>query len=243
MADLNPIYRLSNSDCTVHHETNIIHTQLGAIFNEKIRQCTGWDVVVSRCGVGRDSVGIEIKVRGIDGGHFGIISRIEEWNIASLQVPLCRQIWDCFNESVDLLGLPRLNRCLIGTPYERNYSLHVSLVDFEKRSRIGFFKDMLLSLQQEIKKKYKSADFVLCSKDDDRNYYYIIFENDQARKLADEKYGILNIIDYIWAMCKSMDEYGIFDNYRPEPIVTDKEALIKNGNYMAVCRDNPDLSI
>ena len=243
MADLSPIYRLSNSSCTVHHETNILHTQLGAIFNEKIKQCIGWDVVVSRCDVVSDSVSIEIKVRGIDGGHFGIITRIEEWNIASLQVPLCRKIWDCFNESVDMLSLPRLKRCLIGTPYECNYNLYVSLIDFEKRSRIGFFKDMLLSLQQELKKKYKSADFSLCFKDDDRNYYYMIFENDQARIRADEKYGISNMIDYIWALCKSMAEYGIFDNYRPEPIITDKDTIKKSGKYMAICRDNPGLTL
>lgn len=236
---LNRIYALSNSIMTVHFEKNIQYTELGKHFNKKLCH-HGINVVVSTFTASDEYISLNLKIRGITGGHFGRIASYIEDNIEDIHNPFCQIVFNDFIESIHEMNLP----CILY--YEKEgkhcaYKLSVSTMDFNKRSCIGFFMDNIVSIQNRVREKFQNVSFIICFKDDDEYFYYLIFSDNDEQNKAEKLYGIQNMINYVYEICKSEDEYGVFQSIYPKPIVTNKIDLRESGRVMSVLRDNPDL--
>ena len=122
------------------------------------------------------------------------------------------------------------------------YKLYIEIIDFKKRSRIGFFVDYMPEIQRKLREKFPKASFIVRLKDDDTNFYYLIFDDEKELKFAQEVYGIDSMVEFVGGLCREEDEYGVFCDYLPVPAVTDKVTLKKQGEVMGIMRNNPDFS-
>lgn len=227
------IYSLSNSDSQVHFEKNIQITDLGKLFNTKISKELNLNIVTSYLSINKQWISIDIKQRGIEGGMFGIISTHTEENVLNMTNGVCIKVWDALSEAINFLTLPKLD-------YYNNlhpYKLKVSLFDFVKRSRFGYFMDNAKLLDDDLKRKFDGISLSLRVNDDIR-YYYLIFGTEEDMKKADELFGIENINNYIWERCKKEDTYNVFEKPLPSPIVTTKQKIIDSGKAMGIMRNN-----
>ena len=236
---LTDIYTLSNSIPTVHYEKNIKHTALGILFNQTLRQTLDLDIVASYLAINREWISLSLKIRGQAGGHFGVISRYQENDISQIQNPFCFNVWQTFLNCAEQLNLPTL---CFGEKDGAPYKLNIEVVDFEKCSRIGFFMDHIVELQRELRVRFPKVSFIIRFFDDDQYFYYLIFDDMQQQSLAEKIYGIQNMVNAIHEICRRDDEYRVFSNYRPNPMITDKVTLEKEGKVMGIMRNNTDFS-
>ena len=114
--------------------------------------------------------------------------------------------------------------------------------DFEKRSRIGFFMQYSKKLQEYLRKKYPLIKMHIRFKDDDVYFYYLIFETPEEQSLAEDEYGISNIVNSVHEFCSRDDMYHVFDSFVPMPYITTKGELEKQGKVLSIIRDNPDFT-
>ncbi len=235
---------LSNSNHCVHFEKNIVITDLGRLFNEKVRAYTGTDVFVSSMSVNKSRITVELKVLGQSGGRFGEIASYSEDDISDIKNGFCRNVWSAYTESEKELDYPPLVRHAKYQDDGRSvpYKLYIEIIDFKKRSRIGFFVDYMPEIQRKLREKFPKASFIVRLKDDDTNFYYLIFDDEKELKFAQEVYGIDSMVEFVGGLCREEDEYGVFCDYLPVPAVTDKVTLKKQGEVMGIMRNNPDFS-
>ena len=230
-------YALSNSDSTVRFERNIQHTPLGTAFDEALRQQMGLDVVASYFDARDDFLFLDLKLRVEKSGDYGTLERYIENDITQIKNDFCRRVWEIFCRCVEQIGLPALKG------YEADgvwhpYRLRIETYDFEKRSRVGYFMNELPALQANMRERFPRASFTVRYGIDDIRLYYLIFDDKAQRKLAEELYGIDAMIDHALEICKSDDPYKVFEKFRPDPIITDKETLRQQGEVMGVMRNN-----
>ena len=235
------INMLSNSGIIVHFEINIIITELGKLFNEKVHEYTGLDVFVSYMDITKETIIVYIKVCGQQGGHFGVIATYNEENIFDLKNAFCKDIMKAYTESKAEL-IQRSGYYKDKFKETVPYKLHIEVIDFKKRSRIGFIFEYITEIQRNLRNKFPEVSFIVRFKDDDTNFYYLIFDNKDELKKAQEIYGIDKMIEFVGEMCRKQDEYGVFDNYLPIPDVTDKITLKEQGAVMGIMRNNPDFT-
>ena len=231
------IYRLSNSESHVHFEMGIQRTDLGVLFDQKISKRLHFEVVASCLTFFRNWISIDIKERGVEGGEFGIVSIHSEENIFHLQDATCTLIWKTLLESIDELSYPNFMKYIGTTPYQ----FHISIFDFVKRSRFGYFMEYMPYLENRFRTKYPDIMFSVRLKDDTQ-YYYLIFATEDDWKYAEQKYGIVNINRFAWSVCKEQDFYHVFDQPLPLPDVVTKQQIINSGRAMEFMRNNPDFT-
>ncbi len=70
--------------------------------------------------------------------------------------------------------------------------------------------------------------------------YYLIFDDESSKELANNEGTIPQITDYIFSLCKQNDPLHIFDDNSVNPIITSKEEIRRSGSAMGVMRENPD---
>jgi hypothetical protein len=219
----------------VHYEKDIQLTKLGELFQDKISQRLGFEVIASNIVVCGKNICCDIKEKGVSGGMFGTVSRHEEKNICCITDDVCRHVWEVFCECVEQLSLPQL--MYYDEHQKIPYELHVTIYDFVKRSRFGYFMDYAVDIERALKKEYADLAFSFRI-NDDIQYYYLIFHTEEDRKKAEEIYGIENMNLFVWNLCKKDDEYHVFDEPLPAPIVTTKQEVIKSGKAMGIMRNN-----
>ena len=230
------IYFLSNSSEEVHFEKDIQISPLGKLFNDKLTQRLRFEVVASNLMIGQDWISIVIKERGQEGGAFGSVFSYTENNILCMQNAICQCIWKALCESLTEMCLEQLD--LYVTPLNTiTKKLRVTIYDFVRRSRFGFFMDHAVGLENALKSKYSDVSFSFRVKDDIQ-YYYLIFLTDEDMRKATQKYGIENINHFVWELCKQDDPYHVFDQPLPLPVVSTKQEIIKSGAAMAIMREN-----
>ena len=227
------IYSLSNSSSVVHFEKDIQNTELGKLFNQKISERLGFEVVTSFLTVNKSAVCIDIKQKGREGGVFGTVFRKTENSMHNISDPTCKLVLDTLCECIDTLSLKQIDIT--------NKLLSVEIYDFVKRSRVGYFMERTDHLEKKLKAKYQDLSFSLRFKDDDQ-YYYLIFSTDEDMRKAKEKYGIENINNYVWELCRQEDTYHVFDLPLPEPVISTRQEIINSGAAMGIMRNNPNFT-
>lgn len=236
----NNIYVLSNSSEAIHFEEDIQVTRLGKLFNDKLTKLLRFEVVASNLMINRDWISIVIKERGKEGGSFGSVFDCIENNILCIQNAICQCIWNALCESLTEMCLQQLD--LFVTPHNTiTKKLHVTIYDFVKRSRVGFFMDNAVYLENELKSKYSDVTVSLRFKDDIQ-YYYLIFSTIEDLDKATQVYGIENMNNFIWNLCKKNDLYHVFNQPIPAPMVTTKQEILRNGKAMEIILNNPNFS-
>lgn len=230
-------YALSNSDSAVRFERNIQHTPLGTTFNEALRQQIGLDVVASHFDARDNFLFLDLKMRVENSGDYGTLESYVENDVTQIKNDFCQRIWGIFSQCVEQIGLPALKGYEAAGIWHP-YRLRIETYDFEKRSRVGYFMNELPALQAKMREKFPRVLFTVRYGIDDQRLYYLIFDDEGQRTLAEELYGIDAMIDYVHEICKSDDPYKVFENFRPDPIVTDKETLRKQGEVMGIMRNN-----
>lgn len=234
------IYFLSDSSEVLHFEKDIHVSQLGKLFNDKLTKLLRFEVVASNLVINRDWIVIIIKERGKEGGEFGCVLRCTENNILCMQNAICQCVWNALYESITEMGLPQPD--IYVTPQNtKAKGFYVAIYDFVKRSRFGFFLDNTVYLENELKSKYPDVTVSLRVKDDIQ-YYYLIFSTIEDLAKATQVYGIENMNNFIWNLCKKNDLYHVFDQPLPAPEVTTKEEIRKTGRVMEIMRNNPNFS-
>lgn len=228
----NSVFALSDSEPKIHFEKHIEHTQLGQCFNKVAHDTTQLNIVASYICFNGDWVSLYIKARDVEGGHFGCVEIIRETDIRDIQNELAKKIWNSF--------LCSLKELKMDPPPQHFSHLQVSLYDFCKSSRIGFFMQYSKELQEYIQEKFPLVKIYIRYKDDETNFYYMIFETAKDQALAESVYGIQNIINCVYEFCIQYDTYHVFDSFVPFPHITTKVELEKNGEMMQVIRDNPN---
>ena len=238
---INEQYCLSVCDSNqyvVQYEKNIQKTKLGELFDKKASEFLNCDVVISRFFVNKNNISLTLKVRGIQGGHFGIISIFNEDDIKMIKSETCRNIWNAFLESAEELDISI--RCF--SKRKDTYKLSIDLYDFDKCARIGYFENNVDRLQSLTQLNFPNVDFYLRWNDSETNIYYLIFKNEQQKETAENIYGIKSMTDYVYNICLSEDKYGVFKNYYPQPIITDLATLKQSGEIMGIIRNNPQFT-
>lgn len=122
----------------VHFEKDIQDTELGKLFNKKLSIRMGFEVVASRLDVVGEYISINIKERGIEGGMFGTVFRGEN-SISAITDPTCNIVWNTLCECIDEMSL----HSLVSSNSKSPCKLSVTVYDFVKRSRFGYFTDNL----------------------------------------------------------------------------------------------------
>ena len=227
------IYNLSDSTSQVHFEKDIQVTELGKLFNKKLSIRMGFEVVASRLDVVGEYISIAIKERGVDGGMFGTVFRGESNSLSNIEDPTCNTVWSTLCECIDEMSL----NSLISPNSKSPCKLAVTIYDFVKRSRLGYFTDNILYLEKKLKQQYPDLSFSLRIKDDIQ-YFYFIFKTDEDRQKAIEVYGVENMNNYLWELCKNEDTYGVFSKPLPAPVVKTEPEVIECGEAMGIMRNN-----
>ena len=233
------IYALSNISPQLCEVTNIIHTELGKCFLLQLKSIANLDAVASSFYSSKEWICLDIYTRGILGGHFGWIKTYHEENISSIQDSFVQNIWTAFLQSLTAQQLP-IFPCDAPKNQITPSKLRITLYDFDKRARMGFFATRIKDIQTYLAQNFPAIRPMVRFKDDDTQYYYLIFENKEQQAVADKEHGMARLIECVHNFCRENDPYGIFANFIPCPEVTDKETLQAQGLVMGIMRNNPD---
>ena len=103
------IYSLSNSSSVLHFEKDIKITKLGELFNKKITERLGFEVVASQLTVNKNAVCIDIKQKGLEGGIWGTIFYKQENDIHNMSDTTCKLVLDTLCECIDELSLKQVD--------------------------------------------------------------------------------------------------------------------------------------
>ena len=231
----NGTYWLSGSSKVLHFEKNLQISPLGKLLNEKLTKLLEFEVVASYLSDNEEYIIICIKERGKEGDSYGLVFNCVEENILRIQNATCQCIWNALCESLAEMGVPQLN--LYVDSQHVSKKLRIEIYDFVKRSRFGFFMDYPVELEQELRRKYPDVHVSLRCKDF-LQYYYLIFATEEDLDRAKRVYGIENMNDFVWELCKREDTYGVFREPIPMPEVLTKQEVIRTGRAMEIMREN-----
>jgi len=227
---------LSNSKLILHFENDIQLTPIGETFQKNLAGKFDFEIVVSGIKFYREYINVFIKERGIAGNSNGIVSEHSSESVLQISDEVCRIVWDALSAAMETHGQPPLiwYRETDKIPFR----LDVSIYDFVKRSRFGYFTDHAPMVEERLREKYPDVAFSFRIQGD-AVYYYLIFHTEEDLVRAKELYGIDAIHQAVWEMCKENDRYHVFDEPIPMPAVTTKQRLVDSGEAMGIMHNNP----
>jgi len=234
------LYKLSDFKPIFDPKKQIRITALGKLFNLKIEQYTGYNVILSNCSY-NGNLRIDIAVNKHLIGDHGMIFYHEN-SCIDMKNLICKNVLRAWNESIIEYGLPKIsyNYEVKGILKQCNFNLMI--IDFIHRVRVNCFSLYINTIEKLTQIMFDKISFIIRIKDDDHELYYLIFDNETELQKAEQLYGISNMIDYVHEICKQNDIYHAFDDYCPKPEVATKDILLKQGRVMGIMRNNPQFS-